>query len=142
MPTPINTILTRLADRLAQETFSPALRLITLAPAGPPAAYPHLAVVLEGERFGPAASDCTAQLKLIVSCAAGRPLAAQDQARALAHQLRVALNHLHELGPYAKRIITGAIGYATEEPHSDRGVVARAEVAAEVRYSADALSED
>jgi hypothetical protein len=153
----IDLLLEHLVSWLGAQSFSPAIREVTLAPLLPAASYPQLAVVLESEEFGagsaalnslapgaghsggwPGATEALASISLRLSCAAGRPADALSQCRSLAHQVRRALL---SSGPGAcgtKQITAGGIRYgglpATE---GASGVVASAEIAVALRYVAN-----
>jgi hypothetical protein len=117
----ITMVVERLADRLRNESFTPALRCVSTVELIPPAVYPHATILVDEESFGPADSDVTASLRLRVAHAAGRPADAQATVRELAHQLRRALGRSHSLGGTVLRLRSGAIRYGTQHAGSPPG---------------------
>ena len=131
----INDIVERMIDWLGQQQLTPAPREITPVGLLPAAAYPQVAVLVEGEEFAPGDASVTAELTLRVAHALGRPADAQAAVRDLAHQSRVALNESHGLGGTVKRLRTGGISYEAQQPQ--RGVppvIATASLTVELKY--------
>jgi hypothetical protein len=151
----IDLILDQLVTWLSAQSFTPAIRELSLAPLLPAASYPQLAVVLESEEFGagtatvsgitpgsahaggwPGASEAVASISLRLSCAAGRPADALSQCRKLAHQVRSALHGGGPtLGGTVKQLSVGGIAYAgLPVAEGASAVVATAEIALALRY--------
>lgn len=131
----INDLASQLIEWLKLQPLAPVPREFTLVGALPPAAYPHIAVLLEEERFAPGSSDVTAELSLTVTCTAGRPAEAQQASRSLAHQLRLALIRSHDLGGAVKHLAVKGIVHASElSGAAEPLVIASAELAVEAKY--------
>ena len=137
----IDNIVERLAAWLRDEEFTPPLRLISTVALCPPPTYPHLAILLDREEFGPGAGDATATLRLRVSQAGGKPASTQQQLRSLAHQVRVSLAKSHGLGGSVKHLRTAGINYGSRaEEGSAEPVAICADVLLELKYTVGVLN--
>jgi hypothetical protein len=139
----INDIVQSLLSWLAAAELAPRPREITSVGALPAIAYPQAAVLVDDEEFAPGDAEVTANLRVRVACAAGRPAEALASSRDLAHQLRGALSQSHNLGGQVKRLRTGGIRYsAIRGEHPDGGVIATAEIELEAKYCVHPLVAD
>lgn len=136
----INDLVQELIGWFSDVQSSPKLREITSVAQLPPAAYPQLAVLVDEEEFAPGDAEVTAQLRLRVSYAAGRPADALATVRDLAHQLRAAVNLSHGLGGTVKRLRAGSIRYRGDEQPHEGSVVAVAEIDLTARYCVQPLT--
>ena len=131
----INEITSALADWLKLQKLTPQIREVSLVGVLPPATYPHIAINVEDEQFGPHSGDITALVSLQVSHAGGRPADALTTVRDLAHQVRHTLAQSQCLSSLTKSFMVRAISYDNETAASaDSLVVAKAELLLELKY--------
>ena len=139
--TAINGIVQGLIAWLAAAELSPKLREVTCVGMLPAASFPQAVVLVDDEEFCEGDSEVTANLRVRVACAAGRPAEAIANSRDLAHQLRVALNHSHNLGGRLKWLRTGGIHYsASHGEQTEGGVIATAEIELVAKYCVEPLA--
>jgi hypothetical protein len=131
----INDIVDRMADWLRQQSFTPAVRVVTSVALSPPSAYPQITVFVDEELFGPGAGDVTAVMRLRVSHAGGRPADTQNTVRDLVHQVRVGINKSHGLGGTAKHLHCGDISYGSPADSEEGSpVVMHADLSLTLKY--------
>ncbi len=136
----INNIIKALSDWLKLQQLTPMVREVSSVGVLPPATYPHIAINLEDEQFGPGSGDITALVALRISHAGGRPTDTQSALRSLAHQVRTALAQSQCLSGLAKAMQIRAISYENETSGAvDNLVVAKAELLIELKYCENQL---
>ena len=104
-----------IAEYLSGSGLDPALREISLDPARPPAAHPHLRITPQEElRQSP---PCTgkASLTLGIACSAGRPEDALAAALGLAQSVAQKLRLSHGLGGLLGAVSVSAVRQGSQE---------------------------